>query len=315
MTTCWRRQKATRIFTIFAASAVLILSACQEAPTPTFEQPSASWRVLESQGNARIENNEVFFSRELRPGDQLTGNSHIVMDRSAYLIAAGNGLQLTASGDTSVIIPHNSSSTLRPIHGTMRLRLASAADNVQRITTPHLTVSGTTAILELSVDDQETTIEVSSGHVALSTSGGEHYARLVAGASARLGEGSQGELEIRPAKGLPFNVSEKLGSVAKDDDAPPLVHRPKQIDQMTVILPASQQRAKMLEQSSRSRADQTEQLDAPSVLPAGATILTYPGSETLGGSVNTVEPSGNQQRFDRLTNGLLNNLPTVDKRI
>jgi len=191
MTAGWRSTHSFPILSIITVVMTISLTGCQTSqPSPGESQQSViSWHVLESRGNVAIDNEEIFLDEVLQTGDLLTTDSQIVMDGSAYLIASRSGLQLTASGDTMLNLSvNNNAATLTAHHGQLRLRLAAAADDVKRIETPHLSASGTAATLELNIDDNGTEIAVMSGNVALSTPDGEHYVRLVAGATARVGD-------------------------------------------------------------------------------------------------------------------------------
>lgn len=297
-----------------------MLSACQQGQDPELEHPVRSWRVIESLGDARIESSHPLYMNGLRPGDKIAGNSRIVTGRSSHLIVSRGDVQFTASGNTSVVLPANlSPAALSQNHGTIRVRLAAAADAVKRIATPHLMASGTTAVLELQVDDQETTVKVTSGSVALSTSNGHHYAQLVAGASARLGVRTNGQLELKPAADMPFQPSAKLVAAPSNDDAaaPKAKVRPKTMVRKAIkpdrrsaepdtvaILPASRLQAKA-PKLSKTSADKMDAMDEPMLLPANST-------DPISSDVDaTARPTQLQQQFDRLTKGLLINLPTV----
>lgn len=319
MTANWHKRKSTRTLSIVAAAAVMMLTGCQSGPPPKSQPSAISWYVLESRGDVLVDNGDIFLEKELHSGDQLPGDSHIVMNRSAYLIASRDGLQLTANGDTSLILSGgDSSATLKPLHGALRIRLAAAADDVKRIETPHLTASGTSAVLELRVNDDGTEIKVKSGSVALSTSDGDHHARLVAGVTARLGHETLGHLEIdadniamsssneglggrpRPAGFVPDEQTRRSSPIAKPVLKP--TYRIDNPSEMTIQL-ASKLRSRVLASNQPSANADIGQPEQPSLKAA---IMPHQPPSDGNRKARLINQ---QQQFDKLTEGLLSQLP------
>ncbi len=329
MTAGWRSINSFPILSIITAVMAIGLTGCQSGPpSPGESQQSViSWRVLESRGNVAIDNEEIFLDEVLQTGDFLTNDSQIVMDGSAYLIASRSGLQLTASGDTMLNLSvNNNAATLTAHHGKLRLRLAAAADDVKRIETPHLTASGTAATFELSIDDNGTEIAVMSGNVALSTPDGEHYVRLVAGATARVGDETLSALDAgadadeiaghqpNDGKSWPSDGSgetSKHASLAPEtqfgqsasQEFPSLEPMPHigEPGEMAIRL-ASNPRPGTSEPEQQGALDAALQSNEPALKAA---VMSNPTSYNAESSNNEDDL---QQKFDSLTEGLLNGL-------
>lgn len=324
----WKSRNSGRPSSAFAAIAILLLAACQQGPGPNIEQPERSWRVIESLGDARIESDHALHINNLHPGDEIGGDKRIVTGRSAHLIMSQGDVQFTANGKASIHLPDNQSPTsLAPSFGTVRVRLAAAADAVKRITTPHLIASGTIAVLDLTVDERETTIKVESGHVALSTSDGQRHARLAAGASARLGAKSDGRLELRAADQMPFKPIATL--VAKPQEK--LIATPQE---KMALVPKSEAKNKATIRKATMPDRQSVKPAKAAILPASRLKVPPPSppkapadrvvapnrpmlqqansNEPLSPRVDrAARPPLRRDRFDRLTEGLLDNLPTA----
>jgi hypothetical protein len=249
--------------------------------------------------------------------------------------------QFTAAGNTAVVLPASGQpGNLAHHRGAVRFRLAAAADAVRRITTPHLVANGTNAVFDVLVDDRETLITVTTGSVVLSTSTGLNYASLTAGAAARVGDQTLGRLEIQPAAGMPFRASAELGTatIAVDAAAPKGAAKARHAtppmtatrsmtvaenaaryveptgasaSKLAAILPAGRPRnpprEPRLERGSTEDpfAVVPERPDQPSFIPVASRSHVKP---EVDGSARS-GPPGNA--FDRLTDGLLDDLPTA----
>ena len=323
------RKKLTQASMAFAV-AFSTLAACQQSHHPKIETAKYDWQVIESVGDARIENDHSPYALTLRPGDEIAESGRIITSGSSHLILSRGDVQLTASGDSSITLPANMSpSALSHDYGSVRVRLATAANAAKLITTPHLTASGTNAVLELQVDDQESLITIKSGSVELSTTDGDHHAKLAAGASARLGAQTNGQLEIRPAAGMPFrpnlalqpfqpdeNVSLDQGPAKPEHgiDLKAMLSNEAEVDRRpatlreVVILPAA--RPKII-----TTAPETEAMDKESSKHDMPDQPTEPPAPMKAATIDDDAPADQtklQQQFDGLTEGLLGSLPTAE---
>ncbi len=321
-----RPKKLDNTSLTIAAAAILVLSACQSNQALQPKQTGRNWQVIESLGDARIENSHSPYSTHLRSGDEIVDDSRVVTGSSSHLILSRGDVQLTASSDSSISLPRNTSpSTLSHNYGSVRIRLATAANATKLITTPHLAASGTNAVLELQVTDRESQITVTSGNVVLSTSNGQHHTQLAAGASARLGSKTNGQLELRPAADLPFRPSRALASTSssKESDKPDdgfeteaLLPDGLKADNLSattnevIVVPASRLKTKILEPGMASANRSVNKPDSStSPMKATGTIKRI--------AIDHDEPADQiqlQEQFDNLTKGLLGNLPTASSK-
>lgn len=333
-------------FSIVALAAIgWGLAACQSDQMPSSQPLGQQWRVVESIGNARIERNDRLHVKGLRPGDRIGENSRVVTGRRAQLIMSRDDMQFTAGSDTTVILHEGSSSkALSHYQGALSVRLTSPINDEQQIVTPHLITSGTSASFDLEVDDQGTNIAMASGQIAISTTDGLYYATLMAGASARFGNQTNGELQISSAAGMPFRPSPRLDAMSvKEDELRQeamdtltelrLASRPEALAKLAndvVVLPAKVEtrrdapcgeaptcRAKGLQMAtSKNLAQPSRYANGPEGRDQLQPIAYPAGAEEPSETAATFSknPGDNRQQFDRLTEGLLDNLPMVQRR-
>ena len=279
---------------------------------------SRAWAIPELRMDTRPTQTDLY------AGDQIAGNSLIVIGRSSHLILSQDEVQLTASSDSSITLPASMSQPALSHHyGSVRVRLNAAANATKLIATPHLTASGTNAVVDLEVDDQESLITVTSGNIVLSTSNGHHHAQLAAGASARLGIRTNGRLEIQPAAGLPFRGEPRtLGRPlqARSQWNP---HRQTDVEIMQASKTLGEHDTKALSDIAIMPASRPKtKPPAPETAPAVITA-NYPDPSASEEAMQPAEPSQSiaadyddktgpmtlQQQFDNLTKGLLDDLP------
>ncbi len=317
MMACWRTGLRGWRQQMVAMAAILALAACQQGPSPDLLQREPPWRVVETSGDVRIEHRGLLYATSLRPGDEFVSESRIFVEKSGHLIMSRNDLQFTANGHALISLPTSGAQTaLSHDYGKIRVRLAAAANAAKRLATPHLVASGTNAVLDLHVDDLGTDITVISGTVTLSTSNGRHYAKLVDGASARLGDKTDGQLEIQPAAEKPFQPSPDLDATATDDEAPaPKIatkphttmrkaSNPDRRSKETVkfaVLPAARLKT-VAQQPAESTESGIGRTAESALLPAGSTGPAPVESKPLPRRTPL------QQQFDQLTEDLLDGL-------
>lgn len=323
MTAFGRHTAIKGILSILAAALILTLTACHQAAPPELQASMTTWQVLESQGDVRIETDDLLPKRTLRAGDQLQGDNRVAISRSAFFIAEENGLQVTARGGSAVILSSDrSSATLRPRLGTFRIRLAAAADDTKRVATPHLTASGTHAVVKLQVSDRETEIKVESGNIDIATSNGERYARLVEGGTARLGENTRAQLDIDAAT-KPASPPREAPKAGKGGDldhrqaarAPlPIVDPPSkptpelgEPGEMTIRL-ASKLKSETAKPEKKSSPVEIRHAEARQPIEAASMVRPVIPKEA-----DLTERRPVRDEFDRLTEGLLEHLPLATK--
>lgn len=184
---------------------------CSHPSTETNDSSFSTWRVLERVGNVRASNEGATAIASLRPGDTLASDHQLVTGKSALLILAGDGIQITTGKNTSLQL---SATSLFLNHGWVRIRLTRAVNRKVRIQTTQfdLSASSTMMILRAAAGSADVTVE--TGSVRLATSDGRHQATLVAGAAAKIDHAQGDDLLIRPAFEKAFARQQPLSAAA-----------------------------------------------------------------------------------------------------
>ncbi len=317
---CWRtgvrrwREKSV------AMAAVLVLAACQPGSPPELGPSGSPWRVIETSGEVRIEQQGLLYGMSLRSGDEFASDSRVFVEKSGHLIMSRSDVQFTANGRALITLSASGAPTVfSHDRGRIRVRFTAAANAPKRLATPHLVASGTNAVLDLDVDDQGTDIKVIDGSVTLSTSNGRHYAKLVSGAAARLGDKTDGQMEIQPAAEKPFRPSPTIEATATSDASPapkPAARPTTKMRQASkpdhrskapvtfAVLPAARLKPEVRPPANNAKSEMAKPIE-PALLSAGS-AEPAPVRATPIGRRTPLE-----KQFDQLTEGLLDGLPSV----
>ncbi len=328
------------------AVVVAALSACQKSQLPNVQRLEPSWRVVESIGEARVERHDALYAKGLRSGDRIGEGSRVVTGRHAQLIIAGDDLQIIAGSHSALILGKPSGSrTFSHEQGNLSVRLSSSADDERRIATPHLIASARAATFDLQVDEAGTSLDVVEGQVMMSAADGTSHAILAAGASARLGRLSNGELQVRQAAGEPFRSATAQGdgepreATEERRQALSALAELRKVSKdnveaeskgETIILPASSKHVGRRPCVQRTGCPNETAKQPQEQISADIMPLEKAGGQEQRGRANlvpatkesaslpTLSPAPartrRQRQFDALTDGLLDNLPIADER-
>ncbi|MGI9416551.1 MAG: hypothetical protein ACR2RA_01805 [Geminicoccaceae bacterium] len=331
--------------TIAAISLIMLsLVGCQHPSMSTSEKQSEAWRVLERVGDVRVAGKSGRATSLVRPGETLADDGLVTVDRGALLILAKPGIQLTAGEDTSLrLATDGTGSSLLLDRGWLRVRLATAVNHAARIKTAAFDINASSATLTLRAGEERSDLSIEDGSATLATVDGRHHATLVAGAAARIEEGIDGTLMIRPASGQAFRKVTPLPAtnqhqeenhdltVQAEPDAPSAMAAPpaaSRSQERMAILPASRL-IKPREHPTNMPAPIEIAGRAPTLAPTAAKAapapdvqiqrrqeMTLPETSFVAAdrqpNTSIIRQAGTpdplQQKFDRLTAGLLDGL-------
>lgn len=318
MTTAFGTFIPTGTTIAMAALLALVLSGCQQMPSSTSNAAARPWTVLERIGVVRVGAKGTHHGFDLRPGDVMADGSRITTGKAAQLIVSRNGMQITVSEETALILQddHTSTSLIQET-GRIRLRLPDTAGTDAIISTPHAQVKTASAVLDIRVEDDKTDIAVEQGRAAVLFAESENRT-LTAGASDSFDGKPQRPLIAKaPTIEPPGDAITKPASARRYDQAAlpdPSLASPPSPAPTPKMKPAF-----VAAVIDTSEVDTTVAVKPASRLHAPKTALV--GTASIEASDDTklsALPSAPQQAiaplqddFDRLTEGLVDDLRPV----
>lgn len=251
----------------------------------------------------------------------MADGSRVTTGKAALLIVGRNGMQVTVSEDTTLILQDDHPSTyLTQEIGRIRLRLPDTAGTDATISTPHARVQTASAVLDISVEDDKTDIAVKQGRAAVLFAESENR-MLTAGASDSFdGKPQRPLIAEAPTTEPPIDTIAKPASVHRYDQAalpdpspapppsPAATPKMKPAFVAAAIDTSEVEATVAIKPASRLHAPKTTSVGIPSI---EASDDTKP-STLPSGPHQAIDPL--QDDFDRLTEGLVDDLRPLRHR-